>query len=138
MASQAQVVAKDTTREAVENHGQGWATDRHAVIVCDDEVDRRVIDLDQLQDSVDEAGVAVGKVNYVGSQPWPFPSSLMIGCYAEALDDALTIDRTELEEADWFTRDEVAAAMRGEEDARFIAPPPQAIAHHLLKWWLER
>ncbi|MFM6950095.1 MAG: NADH pyrophosphatase, partial [Novosphingobium sp.] len=67
-----------------------------------------------------------------------FPSSLMIGCYAEARDDQLTIDHTELEEADWFTRDEVAAAMCGDEDARFIAPPPQAIAHHLLKWWLER
>jgi len=87
---------------------------------------------------LEEAGIAVGKVSYVGSQPWPFPSSLMIGCYAEALDDVLTIDRTELEEADWFTRDEVAAAMRGDEDGRFIAPPPQAIAHHLLKWWLER
>jgi len=87
---------------------------------------------------LEEAGVTVGKVSYVGSQPWPFPSSLMMGCYAEALDDGLTIDRTELEEADWFTRDEVAAAMRGEEGARFIAPPPQAIAHHLLKWWLER
>jgi len=87
---------------------------------------------------LEEAGVSVGKVSYVGSQPWPFPSSLMIGCHAEALDDALTIDRTELEEADWFSRDEVAAAMRGDDDARFIAPPPQAIAHHLLKWWLAR
>ena len=45
---------------------------------------------------------------------------------------------TELEEADWFTRAEVAAAMAGDEDGRFIAPPPQAIAHHLLKWWLNQ
>ncbi|HNJ48836.1 MAG TPA: NADH pyrophosphatase, partial [Novosphingobium sp.] len=77
-------------------------------------------------------------VSYVASQPWPFPSSLMIGCHAHALNDEIVIDRTELDEAGWFTRDEVAAAMRGEEDARFIAPPPQAIAHHLLRWWLER
>ncbi|MFN3517014.1 MAG: NAD(+) diphosphatase [Novosphingobium sp.] len=86
----------------------------------------------------EEAGVTVGKVSYVGSQPWPFPSSLMIGCHAEALDDVLTIDRTELDDADWFTRAEVEAAMQGQEDARFIAPPPQAIAHHLMKWWLAR
>ncbi|MFM5949177.1 MAG: NAD(+) diphosphatase, partial [Novosphingobium sp.] len=85
---------------------------------------------------LEEAGVAVGQVSYVGSQPWPFPSSLMIGCYARALDDVLTIDHTELEEADWFSRAEVEAAMRGDEDGRFIAPPPQAIAHHLLKCWL--
>ena len=86
----------------------------------------------------EEAGVRVSSVSYVASQPWPFPSSLMMGCYAVAEDDALTIDTTELEEADWFTREEVAAAMAGDENGRFLAPPPQAIAHHLLKWWLER
>ena len=86
----------------------------------------------------EEAGVTVRDVTYVGSQPWPFPSSLMIGCHAFADSGEIEIDRTELDEADWFTRDEVAAAMREEADARFIAPPPQAIAHHLLKWWLEK
>ncbi|HMT46965.1 MAG: hypothetical protein RL702_312 [Pseudomonadota bacterium] len=86
----------------------------------------------------EEAGVRVGPVSYVASQPWPFPSSLMIGCYAEALDDQLTIDTTELEEADWFTREEVAAAMAGDESGRFLAPPPHAIAHHLMHWWLNR
>ena len=86
----------------------------------------------------EEAGIKVGPVSYVASQPWPFPSSLMIGCYAQALDDALTIDTTELEEADWFSREEVAAAMAGDEDGRFIAPPPHAIAHHLLQWWIDR
>ena len=87
---------------------------------------------------LEEAGVKVGPVSYVASQPWPFPSSLMIGCYAQALDDALTIDTTELDEADWFTREEVAAAMAGDEGGRFIAPPPHAIAHHLMQWWLDR
>lgn len=87
---------------------------------------------------LEEAGVTVDKVSYLASQPWPFPSSLMIGCHATALGDDLTIDRTELEEADWFTRAEVEAAMRGDADARFVAPPPQAIAHHLLAWWLAR
>jgi len=86
----------------------------------------------------EEAGVEVRDVGYVGSQPWPFPSSLMIGCHAHAVGSDLTIDRTELEEADWFTRAEVAEAMTGSDAGRFIAPPPFAIAHHLLKWWLAR
>ncbi len=90
----------------------------------------------------EEAGLRIRNVTYVGSQPWPFPSSLMIGCHAHALSSELTVDKTELEEAAWFTRAEVIQAMAsgGAEDAtaRFIAPPPQAIAHHLLKWWLEQ
>lgn len=86
----------------------------------------------------EEAGVEVRDVSYVGSQPWPFPSSLMIGCHAHAISPELTIDTTELDEADWFTRAEVTEAMSGNEDARFIAPPPFAIAHHLVKWWLEQ
>ncbi len=87
---------------------------------------------------LEEAGVRVRDVRYVASQPWPFPSSVMIGCHALAESDALEIARTELEEAAWFTRDQVAAAMRGDEDAAFIAPPPFAVAHHLLKHWLDQ
>lgn len=90
----------------------------------------------------EEAGVRARNVTYVASQPWPFPSSLMIGCHSYTDDPALTIDTNELEEARWFTRAEVADAMaaltEGREDGAFIAPPPFAVAHHLLKWWLER
>ena len=86
----------------------------------------------------EEAGIDVRDVTYVASQPWPFPSSLMIGCHSYATSAELTIDTNELDEADWFTREEVAAAMAGDDSARFIAPPPQAVAHHLLKWWLAR
>ncbi len=86
----------------------------------------------------EEAGVRVRDVEYVASQPWPFPSSLMIGCYSVALSTSLTVDTTELEEARWFTRAEVAYAMGGHEDGEFIAPPPHAVAHHLLHWWLQR
>jgi len=85
----------------------------------------------------EEAGVRVRDVIYVASQPWPFPSSLMIACHSHTDDPAITIDTTELDEADWFTRAEVVQAMAGDETARFIAPPPFAVAHHLLKWWLE-
>jgi NAD+ diphosphatase len=84
----------------------------------------------------EEAGVRVRDVRYVASQPWPFPSSLMIACTAIADDEALTIDRTELDDARWFTRQEVEEAMRGGEGSAFIAPPPFAIAHSLLAHWL--
>jgi NAD+ diphosphatase len=90
----------------------------------------------------EEAGVRVRDVSYVASQPWPFPSQLMIGCHSHCDDDAITIDANELDEARWFSRVEVAEAMeagaRGEEGAAFIAPPPHAVAHHLLAWWLAR
>lgn len=86
----------------------------------------------------EEAGVRARDVSYVASQPWPFPSSLMIACHALTDDTEIVIDLTELDDARWFSRNEVAHAMTGAEDGAFIAPPPFAVAHHLLKWWLER
>ncbi|HEX7753497.1 MAG TPA: NAD(+) diphosphatase [Novosphingobium sp.] len=90
---------------------------------------------------LEEAGVRVRDVTYVMSQPWPFPSSLMIGCHAHADGPALTIDRTELEDARWFTRAEVeealAASARGTRGRAFGTPPRGAVAHHLLRWWIE-
>jgi NAD+ diphosphatase len=87
----------------------------------------------------EEAGVQVRQVSYIASQPWPFPSQLMIGCHAVTDDAELTIDYTELEDARWFTRAEVAEAMeRGMRSTSFVAPLRQAIAHHMLAWWLER
>lgn len=87
---------------------------------------------------LEEAGVRVRDVRYIASQPWPFPSQLMIGCigYADCLE--LAIDRTEIEEARWFTRADVAEALaKGRESTSFTPPPVQAIAYHLLQWWLE-
>jgi NAD+ diphosphatase len=84
----------------------------------------------------EEAGIVVADVTYIASQPWPFPSSLMIGCHARALGDRLTIDRTELDDACWFTRSEVEAAIRGDERAPFLPPPRFAIARTLLEHWL--
>ena len=84
----------------------------------------------------EEAGIDVADVRYVASQPWPFPSSLMIGCRARALGDQITIDFTELDDARWFTRDEVAAAVAGANGAAFLTPPPYAIARTLLDDWL--
>ena len=84
----------------------------------------------------EEAGIEVAEIGYVASQPWPFPSSLMIGCKAAALGDSLTIDHTELQDARWFSREEVAAAVAGEAGALFEPPPPHAIARTLLERWL--
>lgn len=89
------------------------------------------------RETLEEAGVRVGAVRYVASQPWPFPSSLMIACIGAAEDDALRIDAHELEDARWFARDEVRLALAGDPAAPFGAPPPYAIAHTLLSVWVE-
>jgi NAD+ diphosphatase len=82
----------------------------------------------------EEAGIRVGKVRYLASQPWPFPSSLMIAAFAEAVNLDITLDTDELEEARWVTKDDVRAALAGTGD--WLAPPPLAIAHTLLKAWV--
>jgi NAD+ diphosphatase len=84
----------------------------------------------------EEAGIDVRDVRYVASQPWPFPSSLMIGCRARAETANLTIDTAELEDARWFTREEVRQGMTGAEGASFQPPPRTAIARTLLEDWL--
>ncbi len=87
---------------------------------------------------MEEAGVSIGAVRYVASQPWPFGGSqLMIGCIAEALDDTITLDPKELEDAIWVSREEARAALNGAEGRRFNAPPPFAIAHTLMAWWVD-
>jgi NAD+ diphosphatase len=86
----------------------------------------------------EEVGVQVDDVAYYASQPWPFPSSLMIGCFAHATSDAYAIDEEEIAEARWFTREEVQQAVAAPSpDPGLIVPNQVAIAHHLLKAWSE-
>jgi NAD+ diphosphatase len=86
----------------------------------------------------EEAGISCGPVQYVVSQPWPFGGSqLMMACVTQALDDVITLDTDELEDAMWVTKDEARAALAGDEGRRFNAPPPFAIAHSLLRHWAE-
>jgi len=85
----------------------------------------------------EEAGIAVTEVRYLCSQPWPFPSSLMVGAHAVALDNSLTIDTNELDDARWFTRDEVVAALAGDASTPFQPPPRSAIARTLLEHWVD-
>ncbi|MDH7975839.1 NAD(+) diphosphatase [Sphingomonas sp. AR_OL41] len=82
----------------------------------------------------EEAGVRVGAVRYIASQPWPFPSSLMMACVGSAEDDTLTVDHNELEDAIWVERDVVRAVLAG-EPGPFLPPPPYAIAYTLLREW---
>jgi NAD+ diphosphatase len=88
----------------------------------------------------EESGIRVGRVRYLASQPWPFPSNLMMGFLAEAVSEEITVDPEEIAEARWFERaeirDMVARAARGEEDpSRPALPGPVAIAHHICRRW---
>ncbi len=87
---------------------------------------------------LEESGIVATKVSYIASQPWPFPSQLMMGCHAMADSTEITLDTTELADARWFTREEIAAVMNGDADAPINTPPKQAIAHYLLQWWLKK
>jgi NAD+ diphosphatase len=81
----------------------------------------------------EEVGVVVGKVDYVASQPWPFPSSLMIGMIGEAADSFLTIDETEIETARWFDAAELKMMLDRTHPEGLHASRPDAIAWHLAQ-----
>jgi NAD+ diphosphatase len=83
----------------------------------------------------EEAGVRVGAVSYLASQPWPFPASLMFGCAGEALNKDLTIDPEEIEDAMWVSREEMAEAFAGNHP-KLLPARKGAIAHFLLEAWL--
>src|SRR5438309_11952544 len=88
----------------------------------------------------EESGIQVGYVRYLASQPWPFPSSLMMGFLAEALTEEITIDPEELAEVRWFGRDEVRAMVersRSDDPTPGLAtlPPPLAIGHQIARRW---
>lgn len=84
----------------------------------------------------EEAGVQVGEVGYLASQPWPFPASLMFGCWGHATSTDITIDPVEIEDARWITREEMMAISQGHHPE--IMPARKgAIAHFLIERWLE-
>lgn len=83
----------------------------------------------------EEAGVRVGRVGYLASQPWPFPASLMLGCRGEALGREIAIDPYEIEDARWMSREEILAAFAGEHP-QVLPAREGAVAHFLLKNWL--
>ncbi len=84
---------------------------------------------------MEEASVKVGEVTYYATQPWPFPSSLMIGCFAKADSRDVKVDENELAELRWIERSVARELIAGKQVDGMRVPPPIAIAHHLLKTW---
>ena len=82
------------------------------------------------RETLEEVGLEVGELTYFRSQGWPFPRSLMIGFEARATSDAFRLDDPEIEEARWFSREELRAP-KG-----FFYPPPMSLAHHLVQRFL--
>ena len=86
----------------------------------------------------EEVELKVGAVRYHATQPWPFPSSLMLGCYAQALSRDFRIDGHEIEAARWLSKDEVRARLANQIEDEMKLPVAIAIAHHLIKDWAKR
>src|SRR5690606_17201481 len=82
---------------------------------------------------MEEVGVTVEDVAYVRSQPWPFPSSLMLAFTTTATSTALVLQDGEIAEAAWFSRDDLAEAMTA---GAVALPPPLSVAHHLIEAWM--
>ena len=85
----------------------------------------------------EEADIDVGEVRYVASQPWPFPHSLMIGCWGEALTDAIELDKTEIADARWFSREEAAAMLALAHPDGLFVPPAISMAHTLIRSFVD-
>ncbi len=90
------------------------------------------------RETQEESGLKIGAVRYFASQPWPFPHSLMIGCFAEAKSGELNFDKNEIEDGRWFSREEAATMLARKHSDGLITPPPSAIAHHIIRAYVER
>jgi NAD+ diphosphatase len=93
---------------------------------------------ESLEDAVarevfEEVGLRLTRIKYFGSQPWPFPSSLMVGFSAEARDENFTVDTNEIESARWMTRTEL---LNSPEDTTFKLPRRDSISRSLIEDWL--
>ncbi|XP_036593210.1 peroxisomal NADH pyrophosphatase NUDT12 [Trichosurus vulpecula] len=84
----------------------------------------------------EESGVKVGSVQYISCQPWPMPSSLMIGCLAVAVSTEIKVDKNEIDDARWFTKEQVIDVLTKGNQQLFFVPPSRAIAHQLIKHWV--
>lgn len=96
------------------------------------------------RETFEESGIRVGKVTYHATQPWPFPHTLMIGCYGEALDKEILKDESELDDCRWFSREEVKAILgesgptNDDGSPQFFMPPTMAIANRLIADWAKQ
>jgi NAD+ diphosphatase len=116
-----------------QSRGRGTTTNRYSALAGF--VDQgESIEEAVAREVMEESGIAIENVRYHSSQPWPFPSSLMIGCHADAVTTNIHMDDEEMADVRWFQRDEVLMALEGTSEVLTV-PGPIAIAHHLIKAW---
>jgi len=109
-----------------------WAPGRYSALAGFMEPGETIEDAAR-REVLEESGIRVGAITYVASQPWPYPSSLMIGLIGEALNRDIVIDKTELEDARWFARNEILQMVDERHPRGFSVPPRMAIAHRILE-----
>lgn len=85
----------------------------------------------------EESGLYTNRVVYHSSQPWPFPSTLMIGCLAYATSTEIKIDYNEIEEAKWFSLDEIDQIVNNKHPDRVMIPTERTIANQLINYWIK-
>jgi NAD+ diphosphatase len=117
--------------------GKGWPEGNYSALAGFMEPGETIEEATR-REVFEEAGIKVGRVTYIRSQPWPFPSSLMIGVRAEALSTEITLDTDELVEALWMDKKKLRHLFETGGDQSFNIPPKIAIARHLLEEWLQQ
>ena len=122
---------RDAQDRILLGHGVQWPPGRFSTLAGFVEPGESIEDAVR-REVGEESGVAVGEVTYLGSQPWPFPASLMIGCSATALDPHIEVDGVEVTEARWFSREELRDAA---ESGEVQLPSGISIARRLVEHW---
>ena len=110
-----------------------WAPGMHSVLAGFVETGE-TLEAAVARETFEEAGLIVHNVRYFASQPWPFPSSLMLGFSAEAINDEISLNDQELESARWLTRDELRSLGEGDD---FRMPRADSISRQLITAWLD-
>lgn len=125
----------DGSRRLLLGRGLGWPGNMYSALAGFIEPGETIEEAVR-REVMEEAGLPVAQVRYLSSQAWPMPSQLMIGCHGITFHEHVVVDRTELEDARWFSEEQVREVMSG-RPGLFEAPPRYAIAHRLMRMWLE-